>query len=317
MDSLTIATPGMWIAFIIFVIAMVIFDLFFLGGKDAKRVSTRQALTWSVVWVVMAMAFNALLWWWVDASYGRELANVKAQEFLAGYLIEKALAIDNIFVFLMIFSYFSVPAEYQRRVLIFGVLGAIIMRTVLILAGAVIVAKFHWVMYLFGAFLVFTGLKMLMVAEQEPDLSKNGLIVWLKKHIRFTATYEQEKFWVYKQGVRYFTPLFLVLLLVELSDLIFAVDSIPAIFSITNDPFIVYTSNIFAILGLRALYFLLADMADRFHLLKFGLAFVLVFVGVKMLLLDFYKIPITAALLTVVVIIASSIVASLLIKPKK
>ena len=216
----------------------------------------------------------------------------------------------------MIFGYFAVPPEYQRRVLIYGVIGAIVMRAVMILAGAWLVTEFHWVLYLFGAFLVFTGVKMLMAAEAEPDLGKNPALAWIKRHLRMTPDYRGEKFWVMENGVRVFTPLFLVLIMIELSDLVFAVDSIPAIFAITTDPFIVFTSNIFAILGLRAMYFMLAGMAERFHLLKYGLAMVLVFVGAKMLVADFYKIPVGLSLGIVGLIIVTFMFASLWVTRK-
>jgi len=222
--------------------------------------------------------------------------------------------VDNVFIFLLIFSAFHVAAEYQRRVLIYGVLGAIVMRAVMILVGAVLLAKFHWILYLFGGFLVITGIKMLVFAEQEPDLARNPLLRWMRGHLRITDGYHGERFTVRQNGVLWFTPLFLVLVLIEISDLVFAVDSIPAIFAVTDDPFIVFTSNIFAILGLRAMYFLLADVADRFHLLKYGLALILVFIGTKMLILDFYKIPTLIALGVVALVIAASVIASLLVR---
>ncbi len=309
--ALTIGQPWMWAVFITFVLVMLVIDLFLVGGNKAHRVSFKEAAAWSVVWFGLAMLFNLGLWWYLKGSYGSEIADTKALEFLTGYLIEKSLAVDNIFVFLMIFSFFAVPAEYQRRVLIYGVIGAIVMRAIMILAGAWLIQEFHWILYLFGAFLVITGIKMLIFAESEPDLSKNPLLNWIKGHMRLTPDYRGEKFWVMENGVRMFTPLFLVLIMIELSDLVFAVDSIPAIFAITTDPFIVFTSNIFAILGLRAMYFMLAGLADRFHLLKYGLALVLVFVGVKMLIVDFYKIPIGLSLGVVGLIIATFMFASL------
>jgi len=317
MELTSIGTPLMWGGFIIFVLFMLALDLYVLGGRHAHRVSPREALGWSIAWVTLALIFNALLWWYLDGNLGREIANDKALEFLTGYLIEKSLSVDNVFVFLMIFTFFRVPAEYQRRVLIYGVLGAIVLRAIMILAGAYLVAKFHWILYLFGIFLVVTGFKMLVFAGQEADLERNPILKWLRGHLRITPEYHGEKFWVMKNGVRWFTPLFLVLIMIEISDLIFAVDSIPAIFAITTDPFIVFTSNIFAILGLRALYFLLADMADRFHLLKYGLALILVFVGLKMLVVSFYKVPIGIALGVVGVILVSSILASLLATRKR
>ena len=307
----------MWTGFVAFVLAMIAVDMVFLRAQGAHRVSVREAAAWSLVWVALALAFNALFWWYLDGTAGREVANERALEFLTGYLIEKSLAVDNIFVFIMVFTYFAVPAEYQRRVLLYGVLGAIVMRAVMILAGAWLLARFHWILYVFGAFLVVTGIKMLVFAEQEPDLAKNPALRWMRGHLRITDDYHGERFTVRKEGVLWFTPLFLVLVLIEITDLVFAVDSIPAIFAVTDDPFIVFTSNIFAILGLRAMYFLLADIADRFHLLKYGLALVLVFIGAKMLLLDFYKIPIALALGVVALIIAASVVASLLVARQK
>jgi tellurite resistance protein TerC len=304
-------SPVFWAGFITFVLAMLALDLFVLGGRHAHRISVKEAAGWSVVWVTLALGFCGLLWWWLDGTAGREVANTKALEFLTGYLIELSLSMDNIFVFLMIFSYFAVPPEFQHRVLIYGVLGAIVMRAVMILAGIWMITQFHWVIYLFGAFLAITGMKMLIFAEQKADLAKNPVLRWMRGHLRITADYHGERFTVMRDGVRWFTPLFLVLILIEVTDLIFAVDSIPAVFAITLDPFIVFTSNIFAILGLRALYFLLADIAGRFHLLKYGLALVLVFVGVKMLIIDFYKVPIGIALGVVAIIIAASVVASL------
>ena len=246
---------------------------------------------------------------------GRELANEKALQYITGYLIEKSLAVDNVFVWLILFSFFAIPLEMQKRVLILGVLGAIVMRTVMIFAGVWLITQFHWLLYVFGAFLLITGVKMWLFAEQKPDLNNNPVINWIKRHIKVTSELHGERFFVMKEEagkwVRYATPLLLVLVLVELTDLIFAVDSIPAIFAITTDPFIVLTSNIFAILGLRAMYFLLADVADRFSLLKYGLAIVLMFIGVKMMLIDLIKIPVLVSLSVVAAIIAVSIALSL------
>jgi TerC family integral membrane protein len=286
--------------------------MFLLGRQGSHKVSLKEAATWSVVWVAMALLFNAALWWYLDGNLGRELANQKALEFFTGYLIEKSLAVDNIFVFLMLFSYFAVPAEYQRRVLLYGVLGAIVMRAVMILLGAWLIAQFHWILYLFGLFLLVTGIKMLIFAGHEPDLEKNPILRWMRGHMRIAQEYHGESFFVWKNGIRYATPMLLVLVLIEVSDLIFAVDSIPAIFAITEDPFIVFTSNIFAILGLRAMYFLLADIAPRFHYLKYGLALVLAFIGAKMLIVDFVKVPIALALGIVALILAASVALSLL-----
>lgn len=306
----SIGTPALWAGFVAFVVAMLALDLFVFDGRRAHRVSVREALGWSVLWVVLAFAFAGLLWWHLDATAGRELANAKVLEFVTGYLIEKSLSVDNIFVFVMIFTYFAVPAELQRRVLLLGVLGAIALRAAMILAGSWAVERFDWILYVFGAFLVATGIKMLIFAEAKPDLAKNPIVRWLKKHFAITHEYHGERFVVWQDGVRHVTPLFVVLVLIEASDVVFAVDSIPAIFAITTDPFIVFTSNIFAILGLRALYFLLADMADRFHLLKYGLALVLVFVGAKMLAADFYHVPTALSLGVVGIVIASAMLAS-------
>lgn len=313
----TIGNLWLWVVFFIFALTMIGVDLFLLGGRKAHKVTLKEAGAWSVAWILLALIFCGGLWWYLNGTMGREVADDKAMEFLSGYLIEKSLAVDNIFVWLMLFSFFAVPAELQRRVLLFGVLGAIIMRTVMIIAGAWLLAKFHWILYLFGAFLLFTGIKMIWFANHEPDLESNPVLRWMRGHLRITSSLEGERFWVWKDGVRWFTPLFVVLILVEITDLIFAVDSIPAIFAITSDPFIVLTSNIFAILGLRAIYFLLTDFADRFSLLKYGLASVLMFIGVKMLLLDIHKIDTALSLGVVAALIASSMLASLWVTRKK
>ena len=302
----------MWAGFGVFVLAMLAVDMFLLGRHGAQKVTLREALAWSLVWFAMAMLFGGALWGWLEHTAGHEVADTKVMEYLTGYLLEKTLAMDNIFVFVMLFSYFAVPLEYQKRVLVYGVLGAIVMRVVLILLGAWLIAQFHWVLYIFGAFLLVTGIKMLLFAEHEPDLAKNPLLKWLRSHVRITDSYHGDKFWIVEKGVRWFTPMFLVLVLIEASDLIFAMDSIPAIFAVTKDPFIVLTSNIFAILGLRALYFLLADMAERFHLLKYGLAVVLMFVGTKMLIVDWFKIPVAVSLGVIIAVLGTSMMLSLL-----
>ena len=307
----TIGTWWMWVGFLAIVLVMLAIDLFVVGGGKQHKVSFREAATWSVVWVSVSFLFAATLWRHLDGSAGREVANQKSLEFVTGYLIEKSLAIDNVFVWLMLFSFFGIPLELQKRVLVLGVLGAIVLRTVMIFAGAWLITQFHWMLYIFGAFLLVTGIKMWWFAEEKPDMANNPLIRWLRGHMKIADELHGEKFFVWKDGVRYATPLFLTLILVEISDLIFAVDSIPAIFAITADPFIVLTSNVFAILGLRAMYFLLADMADRFSLLKYGLAAVLVFIGVKMLLIDLYKIPIGFSLAVVATFIGISIGMSL------
>ena len=306
-----LGTWWMWSGFAAIVILLLLVDLLLVGGGKQHKVSLKEAAVWSLIWIGVALLFNGAIWWYLDANAGRELANQKAMEFFTGYLIEKALAVDNVFVWLMLFGYFAIPGELQRRVLLFGVLGAIVMRTGMIFGGSWLISQFHWVLYLFGAFLVLTGAKMLWMADQEPDLASNPLLRWLRGHLKVTDRLHGEKFFVWQQGVRYVTPLFLVLILVEISDVIFAVDSIPAIFAITTDPFIVLTSNIFAIMGLRAMYFLLADFADRFVLLKYGLAVILLFIGAKMLLIDWVHIPIGLSLGVVALILIVSMLLSL------
>ena len=309
----SIGQPWMWAGFIGFVLAMLALDLFVFGGRKSHKVSIKEAASWSVVWISLALGFNALLWWYLTGALGAEVANQKSMEFLTGYVIEKSLSVDNVFVFLLIFGAFKVAPENQRRVLLYGVLGAIVLRAIMILAGAWVVREFQWVLYVFGVFLLFTGAKMLLAEEKPADLQQNAVIKFAKKYLRVTDDFHGEKFAVMQNGMRYFTPLFLVLLLIEVSDLVFAVDSIPAIFAITTDPFIVFISNIFAIMGLRALYFLLADMADRFHLLKFGLAFLLMFIGGKMLIAYWYHVPTLVSLGVIALILSISVIASLLI----
>lgn len=316
-NAISIGEPWMWGVFIVFVLVMLALDLFVFGGRKAHKVSVKEAALWSLAWFTLAMVFNASLWGYLTQTMGAEIADRKALEFFTGYLIEKSLSVDNVFIFLLIFASFHVAPEYQRRVLIYGVLGAIVMRAIMILAGAWVVREFSWVLYLFGAFLVVTGIRMLIMAEKTPDLEQNPVLKFSRKHLRLTSEYHGEKFSVMKDGVRYFTPLFLVLILIEFTDLVFAVDSIPAIFAITTDPFIVFTSNIFAIMGLRALYFLLADVADRFHLLKYGLALVLTFIGAKMLIAPWYHVPVQASLAVVAVLIGSSVIASLIATRKR
>lgn len=307
-----IATWWMWAGFAVFVVVAIAVDLLALEKQGAHAVTTREALAWSLLWVSLALLFAGGLWLWLDHSAGRELANLKATEFLTGYLIEKSLSVDNIFVFLMLFTAFAVPAEQQKKALILGVIGAVVLRAIMILIGAWLIAQFHAILYIFGAFLLITGIKMLVVAEHEPDLEKNPVLRWMRGHLAITGDFRGDRLWLTENERRWFTPLFVVVMLVGVTDIIFAVDSIPAIFAITTDPFIVMTSNIFAILGLRALYFLLADMAGRFHLLKYGLAIVLVFIGTKMLIVEWYKIPVFVSLGAVGLILAVSIGLSLL-----
>ena len=312
----TVSEWWMWPGFIVFVVVILAIDLFLLGGRKAHRVSTKEALSWTVVWVSLAFIFNLLLWWYLINTAGVHIANEKALEFFTGYLIEKSLSIDNIFVILMIFNYFSIPEKYQRRVLVYGVLGAIVMRFILIIIGIWLVNQFHWILYLFGVLMLITGIKMFLSGDQKPVLEKNSLLLWMHSHLRITEKLEGEHFFVFHNQLVYVTPLFLVLILVEVSDLIFAVDSIPAIFAVTNDPFIVFTSNIFAILGLRALYFLLVDIHSRFNLLKYGLAFILIFIGFKMLIAPWFKIPVFIALSVVVITLLTCIALSIYRKPQ-
>ena len=298
----------LWVGFNVFVLAMLALDLG-VFHRQAHVVSLREALMWSTVWVGLALAFNAGIWYFAGAT--------KALEFLTGYLIEKSLSVDNVFVFALTFSYFAVPAQYQHKVLFWGVLGALAMRAVMIAVGATLIAKFAWIIYLFGGFLILTGIKMVVKHAEEVHPERNPVVRWLKRLMPVTADYQQDRFFVFENGRRAATPLFVVLMVVEFTDLIFAVDSIPAIFAVTRDSFIVYTSNVFAMLGLRSLYFALAGIMDKFHYLKIGLGVVLAFVGVKMILgHTAYKIDTLLSLGIVVLVIATSVVISLL-RPKK
>lgn len=307
----SIGSWWMWLGFFAFIIFVLACDIFFLARHKTHKVSAREALGWVTLWASCAIIFGLLLWWYLTNTQGSIIANQKTLEFFTGYIIEQTLSVDNMFVFVMIFSYFSVPAEYQRRVLLYGVLSAVVFRLLVILGGTWLVTQFHWVLYVFGFFLVLTGIKMLF-PEEKKDFSQNTILCWIRRHFRVTDHYREENFFIKQNKFWYITPLFLVLVLIEISDLIFAMDSIPAIFAVTNDPFIVFTSNIFAIMGLRALYFLLADMATRFHLLKYGIALVLVFIGVKMLLAYWFNISILLALCVVVAILVTTIMLSVL-----
>ncbi len=303
----TIAPLWLWFVFVIFVLAALFVDFVVLKKQGAHEVGVKEALNWSLVWIALSFLFNGLFWWAVKDSTGdTALANTKSLEFLTGYLIEKSLAVDNVFVFLMIFTYFAVPAAYQKRVLMIGIIGAIVLRTVMILVGGWLLAHFHWVLYVFGAFLILTGVKMWWAAGKEPDLNDNPALKLLRRLIPVSQNYNGEQFFTLENGKRIATPLFMVICLVGLTDVIFAVDSIPAIFAITSDPFIVLTSNVFAILGLRAMFFLLQAVASKFHLLNYGLALVLVFIGSKMMLIDIYKIPVAASLGVVVAILVGT-----------
>jgi tellurite resistance protein TerC len=298
----------LWVGFNVFVLAMLALDLG-VFHRQAHVVSLKESLTWTGVWVVLALAFNAGVWHYAGST--------QALEFFTGYLIEKSLSVDNVFVFVLLFSYFAVPPLYQHKVLFWGILGALIMRAIMIVAGAALITKFDWIIYVFGGFLILTGIKMVVKREEEIHPERNPVVRWFQKLMPVTGDYRGGKFFVRENGVRAATPLFVVLLLVEFSDLIFAVDSIPAIFAVTTDTFIVYTSNVFAILGLRSLYFALAGVMDKFHYLKIGLGVVLAFVGVKMLLAHTaWKIPTLWSLGVIVLVLAVSVVVSLL-RPKK
>ncbi|MFJ5434863.1 TerC family protein [Pectobacterium sp. CHL-2024] len=305
----TIGTPWLWGSFAAIVIVMLAIDLLYQGRKGSTVMTFKQAAVWSIIWVTLSLLFNAGFWWYLDGTMGREVANAQSLAFLTGYLIEKALAVDNVFVWLMLFGYFAVPPQYQRRVLIYGVLGAIVLRTLMVFGGSWLVTQFQWLLYVFGAFLLFTGLKMALAKEDGGAIGDKLLVRWLRSRLRMTDSIENEKFFVRRNGILYATPLFLVLIMVEISDVIFAVDSIPAIFAVTTDPFIVLTSNLFAILGLRAMYFLLAGVAERFSLLKYGLAVILIFIGTKMMLIDIFHIPVAISL----GVVASILVITMLI----
>ena len=313
----TIVPTWLWVVFVGIVVVSLFLDFVVLRKQGAHDVGVKEAINWSLVWVALSVAFMGLLWWAVkDGTGSTELANTKALEFITGYLIEKSLAVDNIFVFLMIFTYFAVPSAYQKRVLMMGIIGAIVLRTVMILMGGWLIAQFHWILYLFGAFLLITGIKMWWAAGQEPDLEDNPALKLLRRVLPVSKNFDGERFFTLENGKRIATPMLLVIALVGMTDVIFAVDSIPAIFAITSDPFIVLSSNIFAILGLRAMYFLLAAMASKFHLLSYGLAVVLVFIGAKMMLIDVIKIPVLLSLGVVVAILAVTMVWSLKTAPK-
>lgn len=300
--------PWLWIAFNLFVLVMLALDLGVFHRK-AHVVSFKESITWSVVWVSLALVFNLGIWHFMGAQ--------KGLEFFTGYLIEKSLSIDNVFVFALLFSHFTVPALYQHKVLFWGILGALVMRAAMIFLGAALITKFTWIIYVFGLFLILTGIKMIVKREDNLHPENNPVVLWFRKLMPVTSDYRGDHFFVRENGIRMATPLFVVLLLVEFSDLIFAVDSIPAIFAVTKDPFIVYTSNVFAILGLRSLYFALAGIIDKFHYLKVGLGVVLSFVGVKMLLGHTpWKIDTSISLGVIVLVLALSVVCSL-IWPKK
>ncbi len=310
----SIGSPLFYGVFAAAVLAMIAIDMLTLKKSGAHKISSKEALAWTIVWIAVSCAFAGWLYWEIahNQAYGHELAKTKVMEYFTGYVLEKSLAVDNLFVFLMIFGYFKVPPQYQHRVLLYGVFGAIVLRALMIFVGAVLISRFEWILYFFGAFLLYTGIKMIKQGDDDAeDLSQNKILQWLQKHIRVSKNLNGEKFFTRENGRRMATPLLLVLVMVELSDVVFAVDSIPAVFAVTTDPFIVLTSNIFAILGLRAMYFLLADMADRFVFLNYGLAFVLSFIGIKMLIMHWIHIPVGTSLAVVFGAIGASILISL------
>jgi len=309
MDGMT----WLWIGFNVFVLMMLALDLGVFHRK-AHAVSIKEATIWSIVWISLAMVFNLGIYlFWDRLVPGSSYSNQQAAlAFFTGYIIEKSLSVDNIFVFVLIFSSFAVPAAHQHRVLFWGIIGALFMRGALIAVGAALLKEFHWIIYIFGGFLIFTGIRMAFHQNEELHPEQNPLVKLLRKVMPVTENYEDDKFFLRRAGKLFATPLFLVLVLIESTDLIFAVDSIPAIFAVTQETFIVYTSNVFAILGLRSLYFLLAGVVDKFHYLKLGLSVVLVFVGIKMAIVDLYKIPVGVSLGAIATILATSIVASLI-----
>jgi len=307
----TIAPPWLWVVFVAFVIVALFVDFVVLKKQGAHEVTVREAVNWSLAWVALSLLFNVMFWFAIrDTTGSTAIANDRALEFLTGYLIEKSLAVDNIFVFLLIFTYFAVPPAFQKRVLMIGIIGAIVLRTIMILLGAWLLDQFHWILYAFGAFLILTGLKMWWAAGKEESLEDNPALKLLRRILPVSQHYDGEKFWTVENGKRIATPLLMVVALVAMTDVIFAVDSIPAIFAITKDPFIVLTSNVFAILGLRAMFFLLQAAASRFHLLNYGLAVILVFIGTKMMLIDIFKIPVAVSLGVVLSILVITMVWS-------
>ncbi|MDM1302455.1 TerC family protein [Acinetobacter indicus] len=298
---------NIWLYLAFFAIVMVMLAIDFLGfkQKEGQTVQVRTAAYWSIAWISVAMLFGGGLWLYLKQTAGLDVANTKVMEYLAGYLLEKSLAIDNVFVWLMIFAAFAIPPALQRKILLYGVLGAIVLRTIFIFIGAWFVQEFSWILYLFGAFLVYTGFKFLRGQDDEDsNIEDMAILKWLRKHMRITPQLEGSRFFVRKEGLLWATPLFLVLILVEASDVIFAVDSIPAIFAVTSDPFIVLTANLMAILGLRAMFFLLAGAATKMHYLPYGLGIILVFIGFKMLMLDVFHMPIWISLSFIVIVLA-------------
>lgn len=301
----SIGNPWLYFAFFAIVAVMLIIDFLGFKQKEGQEVKIKTAAYWSIAWVSIAALFGGGLWLYLQQTVGLNIANAKTMEYFAGYLLEKSLAIDNVFVWLMIFAAFAIPPALQRKILLYGVLGAIVLRTIFIFIGAWFVQEFSWILYIFGAFLVYTGFKLLKGQDEEDaNIEDMAILKWLRKHMRITPQLEGTKFFVRQNGLLWATPLFLVLILVEASDVIFAVDSIPAIFAVTTDPFIVLTANLMAILGLRAMFFLLAGAASKMHYLPYGLGIILVFIGFKMLMLDIFHMPIWISLGFIVTVLA-------------
>ena len=297
---------NIWLYLVFFGIVFVMLLIDFLGFKQnqGEAVPVKKAAWWSAAWVTVAMLFAGGLWLYLQQSIGVEVANQKTLEYITGYLLEKSLAIDNVFVWLMIFAAFAIPPALQRQILLYGVIGAIVLRTIFILIGAWLVQEFSWILYIFGAFLVYTGIKFLRGQEEESNVENMALLKWLRKHVPITQSLHGNKFFVREQGKLWITPLFVVLILVEFSDVIFAVDSIPAIFAITTDPFIVLSANLMAILGLRAMFFLLSGAAAKMHYLPYGLGIILLFIGFKMLMLDVFHMPVWISLGFIAVVLS-------------
>lgn len=291
-----------WGAFVLFVLFVLALDLG-VFNKKSHVVGFKESMIWSAVWISLALVFNAIIYQWRGPD--------DAMLFFTGYVIEKSLSVDNLFVFLLIFGYFKIPNQYQHKVLFYGIIGALVMRAFFIWAGIAILERFTWVIYIFGAFLVYSGFKMLMPQKEEQDLDKSWVVKFTRKIMPTTQGFVDDKFFVRQNGILHVTPLFITLIFVEFSDLVFAVDSIPAIIGITNDPFLVFTSNVFAILGLRALYFALKGFADSFHYLKYGLAIILMFIGVKMLVASFYHMPVSITMAVIFGVLTISIIASI------
>ncbi|HGJ5859344.1 MAG TPA: TerC family protein [Arsenophonus nasoniae] len=313
----SVGTPVLWVIFTIIIAVMLLIDISLQGKHKGREITVRQAITWSLIWISLALLFAFGLWFYFKQTTSLTIANRQTLAFLTGYLLEKALAVDNVFVWLMLFNYFSIPVNLQRRVLIYGVLGAIVLRTIMIFTGSWLVSQFHWILYLFGIFLLFTGIKMFFVKENDQSIDKKPLVKWLGSHLRMTNTLHGECFFIRQQGILLATPLIMVLILVEISDIIFAVDSIPAIFAVTTDPFIVLTSNLFAILGLRAMYFVLSGIAEKFSMLKYGLSIILIFIGIKMLLMDIFHIPTAVSLSIVAGILTLTMLINLIVNKYK